>query len=385
MKILLFGAGLMGKAIIFDMLKQNDLKVLGIFEKNKGNLEKIRRNYKDRRLKFFSGDVTDKNRVNKVMQNFDTVISAVHYNLNYDLSLLAIENGCCFCDLGGNYRIVQKQLTLDKLAREKNVCIIPDCGLAPGLSSIFCVSGIKKMEHIEEIKIRVGGLPQNPEPPLNYKLVFSIKGVINQYKEKTFCIKNWKIREINSLSGLENLFFPEPFGRLEAFNTSGGISTLPHTLSGKVRNLNFKTIRYPGHCKGIKLMRDLGFFDEDKIILKGVSVSKRETIEAILEKKLTNQDKDCSLVRVDILGKYERKNYLNRFQIIDYFDESSGLTSMMRMTGFPVSIIAQMLSRNKIRKIGVKPQEEAVPPAAFIKGLKQRKIPLEESMEEVNL
>src|SRR5205823_13354745 len=140
--------------------------------------------------------------------------------------------------LGGNNAVVDAELALDAQAKAAGVNIIPDCGLAPGMVAVLVAHGAQRFEHLDEVHIRVGGLPQNPKPPLDYQLVFSVEGLINEYIEPARIIGGGKIETVESMTELEDIEFPPPFGKLEAFQPSGGTSTLPDTFLGRVRELD---------------------------------------------------------------------------------------------------------------------------------------------------
>src|ERR1044072_7174306 len=120
--------------------------------------------------------------------------------------------------------------------------------------SVLAMHGAREVDQLDEIHIRVGGLPQNPRPPLDYQIVFSVEGLINEYVERARVIREGQLVEVESLTELETLDFPDPYGRMEAFQTSGGTSTLPETFAGRVKELDYKTIRYPGHCARFRLL-----------------------------------------------------------------------------------------------------------------------------------
>jgi len=149
-------------------------------------------------------------------------ISAVPYFFNLSLAEAAVESGVHFCDLGGNNRIVAAEFALDAKAKEAGVTLIPDCGLAPGLVNILAVGAIDGLEAVKSVEIRVGGLPQKPHPPLDYQIVFSPHGLLNEYMEPATVIQNGKVAEVPSLTGWEEIAFVPPYDRLEAFHTSGG-------------------------------------------------------------------------------------------------------------------------------------------------------------------
>jgi lysine 6-dehydrogenase len=224
-------------------------------------------------------DASNTDDVTRLMRGHDSVISCVNYWYNTALSQVAISTGSNFCDLGGNNYIVDEQLAMDAGAKAAGINIIPDCGLAPGMVSILAMHGAKRFDEVYEIHIRVGGLPQDPKPPLNYQLVFSVEGLLNEYVEVARVIRDGKITEVDSMTELESLEF-DGFPQLEAFQTSGGTSTLPDTFLGKIRDLDYKTIRYAGHCDKFKTMIDLGLCSSEEIVADFQKVKPRKVLAA---------------------------------------------------------------------------------------------------------
>jgi len=239
---------------------------------------------------------------------------------------------------------------------------------------VLVMTGIREFDALDSIRIRVGGLPQHPTPPLNYQLVFAVEGLINEYIEKAVVIRDGKIGLVDSMIDVEEIMFPEPFGALEAFNTSGGLSTMATLLDGKVRNLHYKTIRYKGPCEKLKTLPDLGFASSEPI-MAGTSVrTARELFEQLLRKKLDFGDTDVVLARVIIEGKQGGKGKTLEYEFIDYFDTATGITAMMRTTAYPTSIIARMLAEGVITERGVLPPESCVPGDIMIEELAKRNI-----------
>ena len=380
MKILVLGAGLMGRAVAFDMARNPKIEGIVVADHDPKMLKEVQallNNPNDLRVKYKKVDIDDEKEVVKLMADCDTVVSAVTYKYNFKLAKLAIQNGCNFCDLGGNNTIVNQELELNDKAKKKNVTVVPDCGLAPGMVSVLVAHGFSHMDEVDNVHIRVGGLPVDPKPPMNYKLVFSVHGLINEYVESCVKIRDGKIIEEEPLIDVEELEFPAPFGKLEAFNTSGGTSTLPQTYKDKVKNLDYKTIRYPGHCAQFKTLFDLGLMDSKPYKLGESKVVPRELLSSLLTEKLTMDGKDCVLVRVTIEGRRLGNSKKIQYQIIDYGDEANGITAMMRLTSYPISVIAQMMSAGEIRDKGAIPQELCVPGEKFIEELKKRNIGIE--------
>ena len=240
--------------------------------------------------------------------------------------------------------------------------------------------GAAKFDEIDEIHIRVGGLPQDPQPPLNYQLVFSVEGLINEYIEAARVIREGRITEVDSMTELESLSF-DGFPPLEAFQTSGGTSTLPDTFLGKIRELDYKTIRYAGHCEKFKTMIDLGLCSSEETVVDFQKVKPRMVFGDMLQKHLPADGPDYVLVRLDFLGTKDGTVKKLRYDGVDKFDEATGLSSMMRTTAFPASIIAQMMARGDVLERGATPQEKAIDPEKFVAELTRRNINIK--MEEL--
>lgn len=375
MRFLVLGGGLMGRAVIKDLLENPSTESVVVADTNSSVLKELKvflKKYDTKKWTFKKADVSKIVSVKKLMKGINTVVSAVTYKYNYELAKAAIQSGCHFCDLGGNNTIVDKEFTLDKMAKKKSVTVVPDCGLAPGMVSVLVAHGVAQLDETDSIRIRVGGLPTEPEPPMNYKLVFSVHGLINEYIEPCVKIRDGKIIHVDPMIEVEELEFPAPFGKLEAFNTSGGTSTLPKTYLGKVKNLDYKTIRYPGHCAQFKLLLDLGLTSSKPIQVGKNKIAPRDLLSVLLTEKLTMEGKDCVLVRVAVDGKKSGKSKSVQYQIIDYGDEH--VTAMMRLTSYPIAVIAQMMASGVITQRGVVPQEVCVPADTFISELWKRGI-----------
>ena len=380
MKILVLGAGWMGRAVVFDLLRNHHMERIIVADANAQALKETEAFVKaENDLRFLAKkiNVEDEEALKKLMSQVDTVVSAVTYKYNYKLARLAVQCGCNFCDLGGNNTIVAQELSLHDKAKKKNITIIPDCGLAPGMVSVLVADGIGQMDETTDVQIRVGGLPLEPRPPMNYKLVFSVHGLINEYVEPCVKIQSGEVVTVDPMVGVEELEFPAPFGKLEAFNTSGGTSTLPQTYLGKVKNLDYKTIRYPGHAAQFKLLMDLGLTESKPVKVGNDTVVPRDLLAQNLTKVLTMEGRDAVLVRVTVKGIKGGNPKEIQYQIVDYGDASNNITAMMRLTSYPISVIAQMMTEGKITEKGAVPQELAVPTRSFIEALRARNIDIQ--------
>ena len=374
MKILVLGAGRMGHGAAFDLIHNSPgVERVTVADFDLKKAEAVAVAVGSLRVDARQVDASNISDVTSLMRGHDSVISCVNYWYNVALSKSAIQTGANFCDLGGNNYIVDEQLALDAEASAAGINIIPDCGLAPGMVSVLAMHGAAKFDQIEEIHIRVGGLPQDPQPPLNYQLVFSVEGLINEYLETARVVRNGIIAEVPSMTELEELSF-NGFPSLEAFQTSGGTSTLPDSFRGKIRELDYKTIRYAGHCDKFKTMIDLGLCSSDEIVVDFQKVKPRKVFGDLLQKHLPADGPDYVLVRLDFVGTKEGAAKKLRYDIVDKLDEATGLSAMMRTTAFPASIIAQMMARGDVLEPGATPQEKAIDPDKFVAELARRNI-----------
>ena len=374
MNILVAGAGMMAHGLVYDMISKQGVSKISVVDIDERQLVALKKRCDDPRVEIKRLDISDSKALAPFIKGRDCVVNATHYRFNYDLSLACIKEKSNFCDMGGNVDMVEKQFTLDSMAKEAGVTVIPDCGLAPGMVNIASVHFADEFEEVESIKLRVGGVPQKPRTMLNYQLVFSVEGLINEYLEKAIILKDGELTSVDSMTEVEEMVFRDPFGRMEAFYTSGGTSTLPKTLKGKIKNVDYKTIRYPGHCRQIKLLLDLGLASSEEVGIGPYRMVPRKLLGKLLEKYLPSGEPDAVLVRIELTGKKHGNTVRENYELIDLFDEKASLSAMQRTTAFPVSIIAMMLGSGKIEKKGVTPQEVAVPRKLFISELEERGI-----------
>ncbi len=368
----------MGHGAAFDLIHNSiDVDAVTIADFDLTKAEVVAATVGTQRIAACRVDAANYADVVKLMDGHDAAISCVNYWYNESLSKAAIETGTNFCDLGGNNYVVDAQLALYSEAKAAGINIIPDCGLAPGMVSILTMHGAARFDQLDEVHIRVGGLPQDPQPPLDYQLVFSVEGLINEYIEVARVIRDGKITEVPSMTELEQLEFAS-FPPLEAFQTSGGTSTLPDTLLGMVRDLDYKTIRYAGHCDKFKTMIDLGLCSGDPVEIDTTGVTPRQLFARLLEKHLPADGPDYVLVRLHFVGIKDGQPNTLRYDIVDKFDPVTGLSAMMRTTAFPASIIAQMMARGEVLTRGATPQEKAIDPQKFVAELERRNINITE-------
>jgi lysine 6-dehydrogenase len=306
-------------------------------------------------------------------------MSAIPYYYNGPMAKAAVECGCHFSDLGGNTDIVLEQKKLHNRAQARGVSVIPDCGLAPGMVNILAAEGIRRVDRAEKVKIFVGGLPQTPEPPLNYQIVYSLEGALDYYTTPSWVLRDGKPTQVDALSEVEAVEFPAPVGTLEAFHTGGGISTLPFAYSGKIDTMEYKTLRYPGHVAVMRPIRELGLLSNEPIEVKGNKVSPRDVFIAAVHPKLHKPEgRDLVVVQVQVTGQKGAKPARVTFRLIDHYDGMHGISAMMRTTGYSLSITGQMQVDGRVTAKGVHTPDEAMPFDAYVSELARRGIHIEE-------
>jgi lysine 6-dehydrogenase len=380
MKMLVLGAGLQGCACAFDLLRDPDVTRVTVADLHPDRAARFLTRGGDQRLHLVALDVTDHDAVRTLMRDHDAVMSAIPYYFNGPMARLAVEAGCHFADLGGNTEIVMEQKRLDAEAREKGLSVMPDCGLAPGMVNILAAEGIRRLDVADKVRIFVGGLPQHPEPPLNYQIVYSLEGALDYYTTPSWILRDGKPVTVDALSELEPVGFPEPVGTLEAFHTAGGISTMPFTFEGKVREMEYKTLRYPGHAELMRAIRELGLLDLTPIRVKGQDVVPRDAFIAAVSPKLTKPEgRDLVALRVIVSGTRNGEPKTTRFDLVDYYDQENGISAMMRTTGYSLAITGLVQARKQVIRFGVTTPDEGMPYDRYVTALGERGVDIRES------
>ena len=378
MKFLVLGAGAQGSACAFELLQRPEVDRVVLADLDVNEPRPFLKHFLGGALELLTLDATDEVAVRRALESVDGVASALPYYFNLDMTRLAIESKANFCDLGGNTEIVDQQRKMTVEAQERDVSVVPDCGLAPGMVNILAQGGIDALDETESVKIYVGGLPQVPEPPLNYQLVYSLEGVLDYYTTPVLVLEGGEVIDKEPLTGVETVTF-EALGELEAFLTAGGISRMPYRYRGLIPSMSYKTLRYPGHCELMKSMRNLGLMDLDPVEIGGASVVPRDLLIKVLDMKLRKPSgEDLVVMRVVIDGAIDGASRTVTYEMVDYYDQDQEITAMMRTTGYSLGATAYMQAAGLIPK-GVHTPSECVPAEMYIQQLANRGIVIERS------
>ena len=371
MRMLVLGAGLQGSACAFDLLNNSAVERVLLADVQVGSLPTFLAPFVGNRLATLSLDVRDVAAVRAAMTQCDAVMSAIPYYFNFPLAQLAVDAGVHFADLGGNTDIVRQQQTLDANAKARGVSVVPDSGLAPGMVNVIAQHGIDQFEQVERVQLFVGGLPQVPEPPLGYQIAYSIEGMIDYYTTPSLVVRDGVPQEVNALSELETVHFPEPLGDLEAFHTAGGLSTMAFRYAGKIASMEYKTLRYPGHARIMEAVRELGLLDTVAVEVKGQQVVPRDVFVRVAGEKLRKGKPDLVALRVVVTGTNVGQRSTRAWEVVDHYDAAHGITAMMRTTGYTLSITGQLQVMGAIPP-GVHTPDECIPSSQYFAMLAER-------------
>jgi lysine 6-dehydrogenase len=249
--------------------------------------------------------------------------------------------------------------------------------LAPGIVNVLAQGGIGALDTTESVRMFAGGLPQDPHPPLNYQVVYSLEGVLDYYTTPVLVLENGEVAKKEALTEVEAVDFPEPVGRLEAFLTAGGASRMPYQYRGRIKSMSYKTLRYPGHAYLVKAMRDLGLYDDDPVRVDGWMVSPRDVFIATVGRKLAAESGgDLVALRVVVEGVKAGKRKTITYELLDLYDEGLGVTAMMRTTGYSLAAVARLQVEGLV-PAGAHTPYESVPVDAYVRALGERGIKIE--------
>jgi lysine 6-dehydrogenase len=379
MKLLVLGAGLQGCACAYDLLQNPAIAMVTLADVRPEKLPPFLQRDWGGRLRPLRLDVNDSAAVAQAFRGQAAVMSAIPYYYNGPMAKAAVEAGSHFSDLGGNTEIVLEQKKLHREALAQGISVIPDCGLAPGMVNILAAEGIRRLDQAERVKIFVGGLPQSPEPPLNYQIVYSLEGALDYYTTPSWVLRGGRPVQVDALSEVEPVEFPAPVGTLEAFHTGGGISTLPFAYQGKIDVMEYKTLRYPGHAAVVRPIRELGLLANEPIEVKGKKVIPRDLFIAAVHPKLFKPEgRDLVALQVQVSGQKAGKPESVTFRLLDYYDAKHGISAMMRTTGYSLSITGQMQVDGRYNSTADHTPDEAMPFDGYVSELGKRGIRIEE-------
>lgn len=386
---IVLGAGQQGVAAAFELALNGDAARVTLADASlpvaRAGAQRIKklltaRGARPPRLSIITVDGRRESDLYKRIRGHDGVLSALPYSLNVAVARAAIAARAHYVDLGGHFDTTQDILRLDRPAQKMGIALSPDCGLAPGLCNSMAAHGIQRLENVSEVRMFCGGLPEHPVPPLGYKRVSHLEGVLDSYFGTTYVLKNGQVTQIKGFSEKEDIAFDAPLGTLEAFVTGGATSTAPWTYEGRVRSYSYKTLRYPGHFDKIMTLKQLGLLDEKPVSVDGHGVVPQQFFLTLAQTTLAHPDvRDLVVLRVIVRGEQVGQKMEIIYDLLEYEDPKTGFSAMQRTTGFPAAIALEMLVTGVVRTQGIAPLERAFSPMTYLDAIQRRGLRIRET------
>ena len=332
------------------MTLSNEFSEILVADAVSSNLARVKNT---RGIRTVRASLNQKPSMKRLMDEVDIVCGALPGRIGFELLEFAAEAGKDIVDISYTPK---NPLLLNSRALSNRCTIVPQCGVAPGFSNMCVGDASERVDKMAKVTIYVGGVPEEPQPPLNYRVVFSLDDVINEYTRPVRIIENRKIRTVEPLTGRGLLSFPG-LGRLEYFLTDG-LGTLP-TSFPQVREMKELTLRYPGHAVIIDALRRLGFFSTKRFKANGVDVEPRRlSVELLRFALAAGTPHDVLAMRIEVEGESKNKKVIISYTVLDKYDRRRGVTAMARTTAYPCTSAAILLAKGKLELKGVIPPEK---------------------------
>ncbi len=344
-KVIVLGAGLVGKAMAIDLAKNFEVTSVDINEKALSELSSLG-------IQTQKADLANETVLSALIQPFDLVVGAVPGFMGFETCRTVIEAEKNLVDISF---FPEDPFLLDSLAKEKKVTAVVDCGVAPGMGNIILGYHNQQMK-IHSYECLVGGLPVVREWPYEYKAVFSPIDVIEEYTRPARYVQNGKMVIREALSDAELIHFDE-VGTLESWN-SDGLRSLIHTMP-HIPDMIEKTLRYPGCIEYLRVLRESGFFSQEAVEVNGVMVRPIDLTAKLLfpKWKLKPGEEEFTAMRIRITGEDRGQPKHIQYDLLDRTEKSSSTLSMARCTGYTCTSVAQLVLDGKLVRHGIIPPE----------------------------
>jgi len=396
MKVLVFGgSGKIGSAVAWDLVKDSEVEAVGIVGRHENTLARTKKWINSDKVILHILDIANREDTKKVMRQYDVgAIALPNRKASYTLIQTAIEAGLNIIDMLEEYHRrpdpyeiegleVPKGMSLDEYgdwlhekAIENNVTFVDGMGFAPGLSNVTLGEGIRKIDKAEKAIARVGGIPSKEAAqrhPLRYMITWAFEHVLREYMIKLKVIKDGKIVEVNAATDRERFRFNQ-FGKneeLECAVTPG----MPSFLFTRPQLKEFaeKTVRWPGHWGGVETLKECGLLDLKPVEFKGTKIAPREFLLSLITPKLRPHEgeTDVCVMYNTLVGTKDGKKIKIEYFMWDEADVENDISSMMRVTGFPVAITARFVARGEIEEKGIVAPEDCIKGKLYDKFMKE--------------
>ncbi len=344
------GLGLIGRVIAWDLYERATGRDLLLIDRDEGVLREVSATLKG--CQTLRVDASDVDALARALRDVDVAVGALPGRLGKSVWLAAIRAGVDLVDVSYS---PDDPLALNIQARESGVTIVPDAGLAPGLSNMLAGRAYARLEgRVHDLTVYVGAIPERPTTPLGYTVTWSPEDLIEEYTRPARVVRGGRVTALPALSEVERLEV-EGVGELEAFLTDG-LRTMLRTLKG-VHRMEEKTLRWPGHAEKVALMRELGLFDSRPVRVGDCEVRPAALTAELFRLRLAGDPRDLVVLLVRARGSTPEGTVEVEYRVVDRYDESTGLTATARTTAFTATAVARLVSEGKVPGPGVIPPE----------------------------
>ncbi|MBI4348202.1 MAG: saccharopine dehydrogenase NADP-binding domain-containing protein [Elusimicrobia bacterium] len=338
---------------------------------------------KKAKVKAVAADPAKKGDLAKAVKGADGVLCALPGDAAPSAAAAALAAKAHYTDVGSGLESARAILKLKPAAIKAGVSMIPDCGLAPGLSSSLAMIAMTTLDFCREVRVYAGALPQHPAGPLEYATVYSVESLLSLYLQPGLALRRGQVETVAAMSDREELEF-SGVGRLEAAVTGGSASTCPYSFQNRLVAFEQKTLRYPGHFEKMAAMQAMGFLSEKPVQIDGGKIAPRELFLALAEKAWGRQEeKDMVVLRVTARGKKLGRPTEAAYELVDRFDPATKLSAVERSSAFPAAAALALQVKGKV-KPGAEPPEIALPHREFIGEIRKRGLKILESLRTVD-
>ncbi len=362
MKILVLGSGLMGPAGAFNALSDPQVTQVGLCDVSPAQLAQAQAKLADKpgaaKLTTIVLDLSDRAAAAELMRGYDAILAALPKQAIPHGIRAALAAGRPLVDLSSPADPEVEAIKAEVAAA--GGLVIPGCGVEPGLTEIMARYLAEKLDRVDELHIKCGGIPEKPAPPLGYKIVFGGRQMpLRNFDGHT--VANGVLRKVPRYSGVELTTFPG-VGECEAWheNFMPWLLDLP-ALKG-LKTGTQKTVRWPGYAAKVTVLKELGLLSETPVEVDGVSVAPKKVVDAVLypHVRLEEGERDITVFRVEVIGEKDGRPRRYKIEMVDRYDPVHGFTSMARTTAFTGAIVARMVARGEIRAAGWQTPERVI-------------------------
>jgi lysine 6-dehydrogenase len=353
MKILVLGMGLMGPTVAKDCAEDPEtVRVTGC-DIDEAKLAAAKKYVDNRKFDTRKVDITSHGQLIAAMKGYDVVINSTAAKFSMGTLKAAIEAKINMVDLAGGGYPQEGDIYIE--VEKADITVIPGCGIDPGLIDLLCGQAMEYMDEIDEVSFACGGLPKDPKPPLDYKIVFG--GTRMPIRPGSVpMIVDGKLKEMDRYSEVEGIFVNQ-YPEMEAFIDGFPSSLLKLCQEKNVKNFRGKTIRYSGFVDKLMFLLDLGVISSKPIVYQGREIVPvdlfHELIYPIIKFDEALGDRDITVLQVNASGKSGGRDINVNYEMLDEYDEEHHVTSMAKTTGFTAAIIARMVARGAVTKKGI--------------------------------